>query len=161
MRFSFKFDILSVVLWYNEPMDATRLVLDTYEAFVRAYSAIFRKQYVAVKVQLVPQRDKSEPGTKELIAFTIINESGPDIEVQEAWFLTSFNRRIFSKFIDSKMPIKMRRKDRATYFMPIEELKATLNERVGETITEAVVFDKTQHQHIGRVDEAVEVELAK
>jgi hypothetical protein len=142
-------------------MDATRLLLDTCEVFVKAYSTICRKPYVTVKVRLVPQRDKSGPETNQLIAFTIINESGPDIEVQEAWFLTSFHRRVFSKVIDSKMPIHVRRKDRATYFVPIEELKAALNERVGETITEAAVFDKTQRQHQSRVDEALEVKLAK
>ena len=153
--------MLPYYLWYNEPMDATRLILDTCDAVVKAYSAFLGKQYVSVKVQLVPQRDKSSPETPELIAFTIINESGPDIEVQEAWFLTSFHRRVFSKFIDSKMPIRVRKKDRAVYFMPIEELKAALNERVGETVTEAVVFDKTQHQHMGRVDKALELRLAK
>lgn len=142
-------------------MDATRLVLDTCEALVKVYSAFFGKQYVAVKVQLVPQKDKSRPETKGLIAFTIINESGPDIEVQEAWFLTSFHRRIFSKFIDSKMPIRVQKKDRAVYFMPLEELKAALNEKVGETITEAAIFDKSQHQHTGRVDKMVELGLAK
>ena len=142
-------------------MDTTNLVLAIYEALVKTYSIICRKPYVAVEVVYAPQRGKSGEVTKELIAFTIINRSGPEIDVQRIWFLTSFNRPIFSKSIDAKMPIKVPGKRRATYFVPIEELKAALNKSVGETITEAVVFDKTEHKHVGRVDKVAQEEFAK
>ncbi len=142
-------------------MNATNLILDTFDSFTKMYSAFCRKSYVSVKVQLVPSKDKSNPADKRLVAFTIINESGPDIEVEEAWFLTSFNRRILTGYIDSKMPEKILSKDRAIYFVPLEELKAALNKSVGETITQAAVFDKTQRIHTGRVDKAVEREFAR
>ena len=143
-------------------MDATNLILDTLDAFTKMYSAFCRKSYVAVKVQLVPSKDKSNPAAKELVALTIINESGPDIEVEEAWFLTSFNRRILTTYIDSKMPEKVLSKDRAIYFIPLEELKAALNKSIGETITQAAIFDKgAQRVHAGRVDKAAELEFAR
>jgi hypothetical protein len=142
-------------------MDATRLVLDTYDTFVKVYSAFCRKQYVTVKVRLIPQRGKSNPETPKEIAFSILNESGPDIVVQEAWFLTSYRRRVFAQSIDSKMPINVRSKDRTTHFLPFDELKSALNERIKETITHAVVFDKNQHQYQSRIDETLEKELAK
>jgi len=139
----------------------TNLVLDTFEVAIKTYSAICKKPYVTVKVQFTPQRDRAGKVTKELIAFTIINESSPEIDVQRIWFLTSFNRHLSPEFINSKMPIKVLGKDRATYFMPIEELKAALNKSVGETIIEAVVFDKTEHKYAGRVDRLAQAEFAK
>ena len=141
-------------------MDPTRLVLDTAEAFVKAFSAALGKSFVTVKVRLVTPKDRTDPEAKDQVSFAIINESGPDIEVQEAWFVTTYNRRIFSTVLNSKMPIRVRKRDRATYFLPIEELKAALNERVGETITQAAVFDKTGHQYQSRVDSAFELKLA-
>jgi hypothetical protein len=140
-------------------MDATRFLLDIFEFFKKTISVICYRPYVAVEVQLVPPKDKS--GTPELIAFTVINEIGPDIEVQEAWFLTSYNRRILCKYIDSKLPEKVLSKDRAIYFVPLEELKAALNKGIGETITEAVVFDKAEHLHTGRVHKLAEIAFAK
>jgi len=142
-------------------MDYTNLVLDIFEAFIKIYSIIRNKPYVTAEVVYVPQRGKSGEVAKEEIAFTIINESGPEIEVQRLWFLTSFNRPIFSKHVDSKMPIKVRRKDRATYFVPIEEFKAALNKSVGETIIKAAVLDNTEHIHVGRVDKVAQEELTK
>jgi hypothetical protein len=142
-------------------MDATRLVLDIYDAFVKAYSAFFRKQYITIRVRLIPQREQSNPETPKEIAFSVLNESGPDIVVQEAWFLTSYRRRVFSQTIDSKMPINVRSKDRTTHFLPFDELKSALNGHIKETITHAVVFDKNQHQYQSRIDEALEKELAK
>jgi hypothetical protein len=142
-------------------MDATRLVLDTYDVFVKACSAFCRKSYVRIRIRLIPQRGETTPETPKLIDFTIINESGPDIEVQEAWFLTSFRRHIFSQAIDSRLPVTVRSKDRVTFFVPYEELKAALNERVKETITHGVVFTKTQRQYQSRIAEALEKELAR
>jgi len=142
-------------------MDAARVVLDIYDAFVKAYSAMLGKQYVSVKVQLVPQKDTSGQEDNKLIAFTIINESGPEIEIREAWFLTSFNRRVFSEVLDSRMPVKVRSKDREIYFLPAKDLKSALNEKVGETVTQAAVFDTTQHKYTGRVDRLVEAEFTR
>ena len=152
-------------MWYNGTMELTKnltnLVLDIFEVAVKTYSIICKKPYVTVKVQFTPQRDRAGKVTKELIAFTIINESGPEIDVQRIGFLTSFNRLLLPEFLDSKLPIKVLGKDRATYFLPIEELKAALNKSVGETIVEAVVFDKTEHKHVGRVDKVAQEEFAK
>lgn len=142
-------------------MDLTSFVLDIYEALIRNYSIICNRPYVTAEVVCVPQRSKSGKATKELIAFTVINASGPDIEVQRVWFISSFNRHIFSEFIDSKMPMGVSRKNRETYFVPLEEFRAALNKSVGETIAEAVVFDKNEHKHVGRVDKAVQEEFAK
>ena len=142
-------------------MDASGLILDISEAFIKIYSLILNKPFVALEVVYVPKRSKSGELTREEIAFTIINASGPEIEVHRVWFLTSFNRRIFSTYVDSKMPVKVRKKDRATYFIPIEEFRAALNKSVGETITKAAVSDSTGHIHVGRVDKAAQEELAK
>lgn len=142
-------------------MDITNLILDSFEVFTRIYAVICRRPYVAVEVQYAPQRDRAGEVTAELIAFTITNVSGPEIEIHRAWFLTSFNRSISSKLLDSKMPVKVRGKDRATYFIPVEEFKAALNKSVGETITKAVVLSKTDSQHVGRVDKVTQEEFAK
>ena len=142
-------------------MDLTSLVLDISEAVVKIYSIICNKPYVTAEVVYVPQKGKSGEVTKEEIAFTIINEGELEIEVQRIWFLTSFNRPIFSKYVDSKMPIKVRRKDRATYFVPIEEFKAALNKSFRETIVKTAVLDNMEHTHIGRIDKVTQEELAK
>ena len=142
-------------------MDLTNLVLTIFDAFIKTYSIICRKPYVTVKVRYAPQRDRSGKVTQEMIAFTVINEGGLEIDIQRIWFLTSFNRPIFSEFLDSKMPLKVLGRDRATYFMPMEELKAALNRSGGETIVQAVVFDKTEHKHAGRVDKVAQEEFAK
>ena len=142
-------------------MDLTSLVLDISEEVVKIYSIICNKPYVTAEVVYVPQKGKSGEVTKEEIAFTIINEGELEIEVQRIWFLTSFNRPIFSKYVDSKMPIKVRRKDRATYFVPIEEFKAALNKSFRETIVKTSVLDNMGHPHIGRIDKATQEEFAK
>lgn len=142
-------------------MNPINLVLAIFEALTRIYSVIRKKPYLTVEVKYAPQRDRSDKVTKELIAFTIINESGPEVEVQKTWFLTSFNRPVLSKFIDSKIPIKVLEKNRATYFVPIEEFKTALNRSVGETITKAIVLDQTEHKHTGRVDKVTQEELAR
>ena len=142
-------------------MDLTSLVLDIYEALIRTYSIIRNRPYVTAEVVCVPQRSKSGKATGELVAFTVINESGPDIEVQRVWFISSFNRHIFSEFIDSKMPMRVSRKNRETYFVPLEEFGAALNKSVGETITKAVVSDKTGRRYESRIGKVAQEELAK
>jgi len=142
-------------------MDYSSLVLDIFEAFIKIYSTILNKPYVRADVVYVPIKGKSGKVTKEEIAVTIINESGPEIEVKRIWFITSFNRPIFSKYVDSKMPIKVPRKDRTTYFIPIEEFKAMLNKSVGDTIIKAAVLDNTENIHVGRVHKVAQAELAK
>jgi hypothetical protein len=126
-------------------MDPSRIVLDIGDVFVRTYSSALGKPHATVRVQLVPQIDKSEPESKPLLAFTIVNQSSPDIEVRQAWFMTNYNRRVFSEFINSRLPVIVRGKNQATYFFPFEELKATLNEATKETITQAFIYDKEQN----------------
>ena len=150
-----------VVCGIMDNMDLTNLILDIFEVAIKTYSIIYKKPYLAVKVQYSPQRDRSGKVTKELMAFTIINESGPEIDAQRIWFLTSFNRPISSEFLDSKIPIKVWEKNRVTHFLPIEELKAALNKSAGETIIEAVVWDNAEHKHVGRVDKVAQEEFAK
>ena len=142
-------------------MDLTKIVLGILEIFKKTYYLISLKPYATVKVQLIPQRDTPGKITEELIALTIINECFGEIDVQRIWFLTSFKRQIISESINLKIPVKVLENDRATYYMPIEELKTALNKSVGETITEAVVFDKNEHKHVGRVDKAVQEEFSK
>ncbi len=141
-------------------MDPSRIMLDIGDAFVKAYSAALGKPYAKVRVQLVPQPIKSDPESKQLLAFTIVNESSPTINVQKAWFLTNYNRRVFSEFISSRLPVIVPGRKRSTYFFPFEELKSTLSAGK-ETITQAFIYDKAQNQYSGRVDEAVEIALAK
>ena len=140
-------------------MNATYFLLDIFEFIKKAYSIMFWRPYVAVKVQLVPPKDKSS--RPDQIAFTVINESGPDIEIKEAWFLTNYNRQIFSPHIESRLPEKVLHKDRAIYFVPFEEIQTALNKGIGETITQAAVFDKAEHLHTGRVDTKAELIFAK
>ena len=141
-------------------MDIDNLVLGISEVFTKTYSIIFTRPYATVKVKFRPQVDGDDKATKESIEFTIINESFGEIDVQRIWFLTTFNRPVFSEFIDSQMPIKVLENDRATYFVPVEELKASLNRSVGETIVKAVVLDKNEYKHVGRVDKEVQEHLA-
>ena len=141
-------------------MDLNNLVLDVFKIVTKAYSIIFLKPYATVKAQFTPQRDSSGKATKEFISFTISNASFGDIDVQRIWFLTSFNRQIFSQSIDSKLPAKVMENDRVNFSVPVEELKAALNRRVGETIFKAVVFDKNERKFDGRVGKAIQEALA-
>jgi len=142
-------------------MDYSSLVLNIIEASTKIYSIILNKSYATVEVVYVPQRGKSGELTKEEIALTIINESGPEIEVQRVWFLTSFNRPIYSEYVDSKMPVKVRKKDRAIYFAAIDEFRAALNKNAGETIIKAAVLADTEHIHVGRIHILAQKEFAK
>ena len=142
-------------------MDIDNLAFGISEVLTKTYSIIFIKPYATVKVKFRPQGDGPDKATEESIEFTIINEGFGEIDVQRIWFLTSFNRPVFSKFIDSKMPIKVLEDNRATYFVPIEELKASLNRSVGETIIKAVVLDKNEYKHVGRVDKVAQEHLAR
>jgi len=142
-------------------MDLTSILLDVIEQFNKVYAVILRKPYITVKVQYAPRRDRSGKVKQEMIAFTIINEGFLENEIQRAWFLTSFNRPVFSELLDSKTPLKVSGRDRVTYFMPAEELKAALNRSSGEMIAQAVVFDSTEHKYAGRVDKKVQEQFAK
>jgi hypothetical protein len=142
-------------------MDLTNILLDVLEQCNRVYAVILRKPYITVKVQYAPRRDRAGKVTQEMIAFTIINDGFVENEIQRAWFLTSFNRPVFSELLDSKMPLKVSGRDRDTYFMPAEELKAALNRGIGETIARAVALDGTEHKYTGRVDKKVQEEFAK
>jgi hypothetical protein len=142
-------------------MDLTNLVLTIFEKFAKTYSVILRKPYISIKVQYAPRRDRSGQVTKEMMAFTITNEGVHEIEIQRIWLVTSFNRPIFSELLDSKMPLRMLGKDKATYFLPMAALKAALNRVVGDTIVEAIAFDKTGHKYAGRVDRIAQEEFGK
>ena len=148
-------------MWYNLNMDLNNLVLDISEVFRKTYSIIRTKPYATVKVRFAQQGEGAGKVIEELIALTIINEGFGVIDVQKVWFLTSYNRPIYSESIDSKMPIKVLENDRATYFIPIEELKMLLNRSAGETITRAVVLDKAEHKYEGRVDKVAQEEFTK
>lgn len=146
-------------------MDITNLItnftLGIFDTALKTYSVICRKPYVTVKVQYASQKDGEGRVTQETFALTIINESGPEADIQRVWFLTPFHRIIFSLLVDSKMPVKVRKRDRATYFFPVKELKAALNKNVSDTISEAVVQDKTGHIYSGRTDKVVQAEFAR
>jgi len=142
-------------------MDLTNILLDVIEQFTKVYSVILRKPYITVKVQYAPRRDRSGKVTQEMIAITIINEGFLENDIKRAWFLTSFKRAVFSELLDSKMPLRVSGRDRVTYFMPSEELKADLNRSIGETIVQAVVLDSIEHKYLGRVDKVVQEEFAK
>jgi len=143
---------------YNKNMNLSNLGVGICDACEQIYSIILRKQFLTVnKVQYTPQRDISGKVTEESITFTIANESSHDNEVQRIWFLTSFNRPIFSELIDSKMPVKMLVNDRATFSVPIEELKAALN----RTITDVVVLDKNERHNFGRIEQPAQEAFAR
>ena len=142
-------------------MDLTNIVLSIFEAFVKAYSIIFTKPYATVNAQYKPQRDNSGKATNNLMALTIINESFGDIDVQRFWFLTSYNRLVPSKSVDAKLPVKVLENDRVSYLVPVDELKAALNKRVGETVIKAVIYDKNDHKFDGRVDKVTQKALAE
>ena len=137
-------------------MDINDFFLDILDAAAKTYAVVCKKPYATGQMVYVPRKEKSGEVTKEEIALTIINEAGPEMEVKRVWFLTSFNRPVFSQLVDSKMPIKLRKKDRATYFIPIEEFKAILNKRIGDTIAKTVVLDTTERQYVARVDKVTQ-----
>jgi len=133
-------------------MNVTNLLLDILEAAQKTYARLLRKPHVTVRVQYAPKKDRTGQIMQEMFALTIINESGPAIDIGKAWLLTSFNRPIFSELIESKLPVKIPTQDRCTSFLPMDDLKAVLNKKVKETYLEAVVTDSTGHQYTGRVD---------
>ena len=134
-------------------MDLTNLVLDILDAALKVYSVISRKPFVTVKVQYAPQ--------EESITFAVANESSHDNEIRRIWFLTSFNRPIFSELVDSAMPVKMLVNDRTTFSVPIAELKTALNKGSGETITDVVVLDKNERHNLGRIEPLAQEAFAK
>ena len=137
-------------------MDLSSLVVIIIEWGRQLYCIIFGKPFLTVQVKPIPQGDRSGKETKKLTAFTIANESSHDMDVKRIWFLTSFNRPIFFESLDSKMPIKLSENERITYPVPIEELKAALNQSAGETITEVVALDQTDHGNVGRFGKALQ-----
>lgn len=143
-------------------MNLSNIGVGIGDACEQLYSIILRKPFLTVnKVRYVPQRDSSGKVTEESITFTIANESSHDNEVQRIWFLTSFNRPIFSELIDSKMPVKMLVNDRATFSVPIAELKTVLNRSAEETITDIVVLDKNEHHNFGRIEQPAQEAFAR
>ncbi len=148
-------------LLYNGNMNITNLLLDILDLCAKIYSIILRKPYTEVTVHYTPRTDRTCKVTKELIAFTVNNVSGPEIEVRKIWFLTSFNRPVFSEFLDAKLPLKVRTRDKATFIVPVEDLKAALNKSAGETIDEAVITDQNDHKHAGRAAKAVQEFFAR
>jgi len=137
-------------------MDPARILLDVGDKLVKTYSNATGKPFATVRLQLAAQKSETDP---KLLAFTIVNQSSPDIEVQKAWFLTNYNRQIFLEFINSRLPVIVRGNNQAAYFFPYDDLKTTLNPN--ETITQAFIYDKEEHIYSGRVDEAVEISLAR
>ena len=95
------------------------------------------------------------------MAFTIINESVPVINLQRAWFLTAYNRIAPSAFLDAKMPVKVVKREKTTFFFPFNELKAALNKNVNDTIAEAVVMDEAGHKFSGRVDKKAQADFSR
>jgi hypothetical protein len=142
-------------------MDSTKLVLDILEPLEQVYDIVCRKPFLTVKVQPAPVPAGSGEVTEPSIAFTIINESAKDMEVRRVWFLTSFNRPIFSDFLDAKMPLKMVVNDRVSYSVPIKGLKSALNTGVGETISKVVVANQTGRQNSGRLSEGIQAAFTK
>ena len=143
-------------------MNLSNMAQDTSDALAQVYSILFRKPFLTVsKLQYTPQKDESGKITEELVSFTIANESSSDIEVQRIWFVTSFNRPIFSQSIDAKTPVKMPENARVTFSLPVGELKAELNKSAGDTIAKVVVLDKTGHQSVGRVKAEAQKVFAK
>ena len=139
---------------YNYGMDLNNYMVRVLELFKKAFSIILSKPYATVKVSCSPQKDNAD------IEFSIINESFKDIEVNSICFLTNYNRQVPSAYLDSRMPITVPEDGRVTYSIPIEELRASLNKSVGDRITRALVFDQTQHKHIGFVDKAAQEAIA-
>lgn len=127
----------------------------------KTYAIIFQKPYATVKVQFLPPQERHGKVNKEKVAFNIINASCGDIDVQGVWLLSSYNRQIFSKTLDAQIPFRVVEDGRVTFVVPVAELKAALNRSVDDTITEALVYDKNGHKHAGRVDPAVQEELAR
>ena len=139
----------------------TDLVLDISELLLKFYAIFLRKPYATVRVQYAPQKDRDGKVTRELMAFTIINESVPVINIQRAWFLSSYNRIVPSTFLDAKMPVKVIKREKTTFFFPIEELKAALNKNVKDNIAEGVVMDEAGRKFSGRVDKKAQAEFAR
>jgi hypothetical protein len=142
-------------------MDLAKIVVDALDACQQLLFIILKKPFLSVKVQSAPQRGRPGQETEEPISFTIANESSSEMEVQRIWFRTSFNRLIFPESIESKLPVKMSLNDRVTYPMPVEELKTALNQNVGDTITEVVVYDQNKHENIARFNKAAQAEFSK
>jgi hypothetical protein len=148
-------------LEYNENVDLTNFVLDMSEAFVKGYAIVRLKPYATVKVRYSPQGDSSGKVDRESVALTVSNGSFGEIDVQRIWFLTSFNRPVYSESIDSNLPVKVSEDNQATYFVPVTELKAALNKIVGETIVKAVALDKDGHRYEGRADRVTQEALVR
>jgi hypothetical protein len=142
-------------------VDPTKFVLDISDLFLKILAIFLRKPYATVRVQYAPQKDRDGNVTKELMAFTIINESVREMNIQRAWFLTAYNRIVPSAFLDAKMPVKVVRREKTTFFFPIEEVKAALNKNVQDTIAEGVVMDDSGHKFSGRADKKAQAELSR
>ena len=142
-------------------MDYTKLALDIIEPLEQVLLIVRRKPFLTVKAQSTLQGHTSAEANEASLVFTVFNKSSHDIELQNIWFLTSFNRPIFSELLDSKMPVKMLENDRVTYSIPIVELKSALNKSIGETINRVVIFHSSGRQNSGRLSKAIQEELTK
>lgn len=136
-------------------MDLTKIALDIIEAGRQVACIILRKPFLAIKIQSSPN-DVAGKEAGRLVTLTVANESSGDIDVKSISFLTSFNRSISSEVLDGELPASLKENDRVAYTVPIAELKAALNQTVGETITEVVVSDQAGRDNVGRFDKATQ-----
>jgi hypothetical protein len=141
-------------------MDVNELLLDVFDAVEKIYSAMTNRSYVTGHLTYVPPRSAPGEAAKEEIALTITNESGPGIEVKRVWFLTSYNRSVYSQLVDSKMPLRLRKKDRMTYFMTTDEFKPALDKAANkETFAKIVVQDDKERMHVSRINQSTQKKL--
>lgn len=136
----------------------TKLSLDIIEPLEQVYKIVLRKPFLTVNIEREPKRAGNN---KASIEFTIANESSTDLEAKRVWFLTSYNRAIYSEAADAKTPLEMPVNARATFSVRLDELKASLNSQSGETVNKVIVADQDGGLHSARLSPALQEELAR
>lgn len=139
-------------------MDLTKLALDIIEPLEQVYKIVLRQPFLTVNIEREPKRGGNN---KASIEFTVANEGSTDMEATRIWFLTSFNRPVYSATVDERTPLKMPVNARATFSVRLDEIKAELNSQMGETVKKVVVADQTGKLNSGRLNPAVQAEISR
>jgi hypothetical protein len=139
-------------------MDLTKLSLDVIEPLEQVYKIVLRKPFLTVNIEREPQRAGNN---KASIEFTVANEGSSDMEARRIWFLTSYNRPVYSETLDARTPLKMPVNARATFSVHLDELKSALNKAMSETVIKVVVADQNGGLNSGRLSPALQAELSR
>lgn len=128
-------------------MDINKLVLDISDLCIKAFNIVFQKPFLSIKAHISEDSDK-----RGNIDFKISNDSFGDLELNHIWFITSYNRPLYTELTDGLTPLKVSEDFGQVFSVPVEYLKNLLNKVDKEYITRIAVSDAKGKIFVNRLD---------